>query len=373
MRVLMLDIDGLQPAYIGPYGCEWVPTPTLDRWAAAGVVFDQHFADCPEPTTTSWRTGRHALAPGTTTVDLLADLRSRGVRTARIGPSSESAGWDIEVLTGRDADAADLKPTRRAVRQAIEQIGDAADAFLRVKIESVLPPWPVPEAELAELLGQDEEDPDAWAGDLPARINPADDEAFGRLQWSYAAAVATFDNQLAKLLADCRKRGWGKDALWILTAGRGFPLGEHGPVGFADADVHEELVHLSLMMRWPHDEHAGTRVGSLTQPADLAPTLRQVFGLPFECAGDPWMGRSLVALACGGDTPVRDRAVSGVRLGEKTYWGYRTTEWYLMVDGERRLFVKPDDRWEVNDVQSRNQELAEVMEREFKSLLAPGQ
>ena len=38
MRVLVLVVDGLQAAYLGPYGNEWIDTPTLDQWAAAGVV-----------------------------------------------------------------------------------------------------------------------------------------------------------------------------------------------------------------------------------------------------------------------------------------------------------------------------------------------
>jgi arylsulfatase A-like enzyme len=129
MRVLVLTIDGLQPAYLGPYGCEWVATPTLDRWAAVGVVFDQHFADCPDIDAARhvWRTGRHALAPLARGADLIADLRAAGVRTAHVGPASD--GWDIDLPAARDdADPLALKPTRRAVRQAIEQIGPAASA-----------------------------------------------------------------------------------------------------------------------------------------------------------------------------------------------------------------------------------------------------
>ena len=46
MRILVVVVDGLQPASVGAYGNEWVATPFLDRWAAEGVVFDQHLADC---------------------------------------------------------------------------------------------------------------------------------------------------------------------------------------------------------------------------------------------------------------------------------------------------------------------------------------
>src|SRR5262245_3971131 len=72
MRVLVLTVDGLQPAYLGPYGNEWVPTPTLDHWAASGVVFDWHFADSPDLDSArrSWRSGRHSLAAEQSESDL---------------------------------------------------------------------------------------------------------------------------------------------------------------------------------------------------------------------------------------------------------------------------------------------------------------
>lgn len=342
MRVLVLNIDGLQSAYLGPYGCEWVPTPTLDRWSAAGVVYDQHFADCPEP----------RPVPG----ELLADLRAAGVRTARVGPAAD--GWELTVEIKRDADPLLLKPVRRAVRQAIEQLGGAADALLWVEIDALLPPWrPSPEA-VAEVFAvvedEEEEAVEPWTDPLPERIAADDDVTFDRLQRTYAAAVATFDTSLDKLLIDCAKRGWGDDAAWVLTAPRGFPLGEHGAVGFAECDLHEELVHLPLMVRRPQADQAGVRVGGFTQPAALGTILRGFFGLP-------------------GDVPVRESAITQVRRGDRTLWGYRSVGWYLMLDdrpdGERRLFVKPDDRWEVNDVRPRNQELAEEMEREFRECL----
>jgi hypothetical protein len=123
-------------------------------------------------------------------------------------------------------------------------------------------------------------------------------------------------------------------------------------------------------LRWPNLEHAGWRFGSFTQPADLAATLRELLGLPTMAAPDSWAGRSLLALTHSDDRLIRGTAVSGARRDGRTLWGYRTPSWYLMLDDSdspQRLFVKPDDRWEVNDLQARNQELAEELEREFKT------
>ncbi len=404
MRVLVLTIDGLQPAYLGPYGCEWVPTPALDRWAAVGVVFDQHFSDHPDPAAAraAWRSGRPQLPRVTPASgdsggapDLPSDLRNAGIRTARVGPplsadSPFAAGWDIDLPAGRDADdPCGLKPTRRAVRQTIERLSDAPNALLWVEIDALLPPWRPSDEAIAEFFADEPDEDEAeavdeagasetpppeplepWTDPLPDRIAPDDDRTFERLQRTYAAAVASFDAGLEGLLKDCTKRGWGDEAVWLLTSERGFPLGEHGPVGFAAADLHEELVHLPLMLRWPHAEHAGLRTSALTQPADLAPTLRELFGLLAPGGEEGQSGKSLVGLARGEDGPLRDRLINGRRVGERELWGLRTAEWYLLLDDSgaeetRRLFAKPEDRWEVNDIRPRRLELAEELEQEL--------
>src|SRR5438105_5656748 len=43
-RVLVLNVRGLSPFFLGAYGNEWVHAPNCDRLASRGVVFDQHFA-----------------------------------------------------------------------------------------------------------------------------------------------------------------------------------------------------------------------------------------------------------------------------------------------------------------------------------------
>jgi arylsulfatase A-like enzyme len=404
MRALVLVIDGLQPAYLGPYGNEWVATSTFDRWAAEGVVFDQHFADIPEPEAfrRALRTGRHPLTPASPGPDLLTDLRAAGVRTARVGlPLSPdfpyASGWDYDLPAERDPDEPfTLKPTRRAVRRAIELLGDAPNALLLIEIDALLPPWEPSEDAVAELFADAAEDEEAedefgeradailieaepllpWSGPLPGRIAKDDDQLFFRLQRTYAAAVASLDAGLGWLLADCSKRGWGEEVVQVLTSGRGFPLGEHGAVGFAAAEPHEELVHLPFLLRWPNAEYAGVRVGSLSQPADMAPTLREWFGLGTGKAGGPLAGMSLVALARGANQQLREYAVIASHVGGKAIWGIRSAAWYLLIDEQhgderRRLFVKPDDRWEVNDVRQPNLELADEMEQVLRTMTGP--
>jgi arylsulfatase A-like enzyme len=396
MRVLVLVVDGLQVAYLGPYGDEWGDTPTLDQWAAAGVVFDAHFADGPDPDAFrhAVRTGRHPRATPADSSDLLADLQAAGIRTARVGPRQAAAGWDFDLRAERDPDdPLAVKPTRRAVRQALERLGDAPHALLWVEIDALLPPWQPSEEALADLFAQPLEDGEAdddsadntemdaeevepvlpWTGPVPDRIAADDDLTFARLQRTYAAAVASLDDGVGRLLDDCTKRGWGGETHWVLTSGRGFPLGEHDAVGFSAPTLHEEFIHLPLLVRWPNAEHAGLRINSLTQPADLAPTLRELFGLQTNVRRDPLAGGSLLTLVRGHEQALRQFALSGGRGNDHAVWGIRSAEWYLLLDknadSPRQLFVKPDDRWEVNDVYQHHSELAEEMEQQLRAMV----
>ena len=110
MRAAVLIVNGLQPAYLGAYGCEWVPTPTIDRWAAHGVVFDNHFSDLPTPAAARqacWGRGN----------EVLAQLRAAGVKTAFVGPATvDAAAFDVRLTTKRESG-----PTcsARLVRNAI--------------------------------------------------------------------------------------------------------------------------------------------------------------------------------------------------------------------------------------------------------------
>lgn len=387
MRAVVVTINGLQPAYLGCYGCDWVPTPTFDHWAASGVVFDHHISDWPDLTAArrAWRFNPSSDS----TTDLIADLRNAGVPSARVGPSLGpndpfATGWGIPLTTKREAGPITLKSTRRAVRQVLEQWAEAPAALLWIDIDDLLPPWSVDDDGRDEFFDSeiDGEDGDAdevsaragiepWYGPVPDSIGPDDEGSFQRLQRTYAAAVASLDRALGRLWKDCDKAGWGDDALWLVTSPTGFPLGEHGAVGLARSDLHEELIHLPLLLRWPRDEFAGLRVSAFTQPPDIAATLRAVFGLA--PTSDAAAGHSLVTLARGEAGPIRAHALSVLPGATGRQMCVRTPEWFLLgtdnSDTTRRLYVKPDDRWECNDVAQHHPETVAELEHVIRENL----
>ena len=195
------------------------------------------------------------------------------------------------------------------------------------------------------------------------------------LHSSFAAAVTAFDADLGRVFDLLRSRGLDRSAVWAVTADRGFPLGEHGVIGTHRPWLHEELVHVPLIVRLPEAVGAGRRVSALTQPADLAQTLLAWLGVedgedkPRRSAD---AGHDLTPLMHGHVESVRPFAVSVLELGPAAEWAIRTPEWAFLLpvradpdDNPRppRLFEKPDDAWEVNDLRSRHPETAEELER----------
>jgi arylsulfatase A-like enzyme len=94
MNVIVVVCNSLHLGFLGAYGNAWIETPSLDRLAAEGIVFDHHFPEnlTTLPTRRSWWTGRYGFAdPEQGWTPLRPDERilpdvlwDQGVRTAFI-------------------------------------------------------------------------------------------------------------------------------------------------------------------------------------------------------------------------------------------------------------------------------------------------
>jgi arylsulfatase A-like enzyme len=392
MKVVVVNARGLHLGYVSACGNEWIATPTLDRLAAEGVVFDNHIADQPDAAGArrAWRSGRYDFPHpvGNATVgepspDLIHLLKDAGVVTSLIldagreSPANLADGWDVVMEAEGDEEASALEYALEGAGQALESLAETDHWLLWLELAPLLPPWETPdeflERYLVEYVEEDEEEEEAEVeaealepllDPATGPIDPRDDLTFIRLQRSYAAAVSYFDATLDLLWKELQERGLLDDVLLIVTTDHGLPLGEHGVVGLCRPLLHDELTHLPLLIRLPKAEQAGQRVLALTQPVDLMPTLLTAFGLP----PAPVHGHDLLPLARGTVARVRDYACSGFRVGEPIGWALRTPAWAFLLPlseeagGAARLYVKPEDRWELNDVVQHHPALAEHLE-----------
>lgn len=381
MNAIILVVDRLSAGQLGAYGNSWVETPELDRLACESFLLDQFVIDSPrlESLYRSFWQGLPALAcdDGRSGDDrMLAALLGRAdVATTLLTdepsvaahPAAASFDTLVELSAPDQAEAADsIEQTHLAefLANAIDLAQDAADPFLLwCHTRGLGAPWDAPWELRRRLAEADDPQPPRWT-DVPNLRLDDDydpDQLLGILQ-AYAGQVAVLDvcvGALVELLLG--DSDLGANTLLVLLSPRGFPLGEHHRVGTCDDALHGELVHVPMMVRFPDGLGAAARSQALIQPADIWATL-----LSWWKAGNhlsSTASRDLAELADGRAESFRDRISIVGHGGERAI---RTPAWYLR-DGESgkgesgKLFAKPDDRWEVNDVAGRHADLVDSL------------
>lgn len=341
MNVLLLTADGLAAHWLGCYGNEWVTTPHLNRLAAEGVVHDAHHAQLPtaEGASLVWPpkpqvNGRCLLMPQAT------------------GPTA----WCPDMLLASKPVLA-LDDISIAVEECQAQ---PASWLVACGVDWLLPPWRLARRSVAPYFGVDAIT-DAGVPlqpllDPPEGTLPTDetgDLLFQCVQHSYAAAVSRFDRLVGRVYQMLDGFAQLERTAIVVTSGYGLSLGEHGQIG--QPELHTACVHVPLVIRLPHAVEAGRHVTALTTTNDLPAT---ILGL---LQGDPRHG--LIPLwhgEPGGHATVCFGPLDGVRA-------LRTPERFvtLAADGTGQLFVKPEDRWEVNDLRLKHLDEAEQLEAEL--------
>jgi hypothetical protein len=208
----------------------------------------------------------------------------------------------------------------------------------------------------------------------------SDPAALDFLHRTFAAVVTKFDAELGLALEQFRARGLDRTAALLVTSERGYPIGEHGQVGPYRPWLHQAVVQVPLLLRLPEAEHAGRRVWAFTQPADVAPTLLSLLGA--SPPAGPVHGIDLLPLARGEVESVRPYACSGWVVNGVGEWAIHTPDRSLLLPGPQpegepdrppRLFEKPEDRWEVNDLRGRLVEEADRLEAVLREYVAAAQ
>lgn len=115
----------------------------------------------------------------------------------------------------------------------------------------------------------------------------------------YDSEVAALDDHLRGVFAELP--GY-EDAIIVIVADHGEEFLEHGNMIHGN-NLRQTQVHVPLMIKLPHNEHAGLRIKEKVSSIDILPTLADLAG-----AGDIGQidGRSLVPLWQGGGWPERD-------------------------------------------------------------------
>ena len=190
----------------------------------------------------------------------------------------------------------------------------------------------------------------------------------------YDGSVWQADSHVGSVIDELKRRGLWDNTLFIVLSDHGEELNEHGG-WLHDQSVYEELIHVPLIIRFPHGQRGGQRVGSLVSLLDVLPTIFDFLGEPGHSRGA--RGRSLMPLIRG-DEPAEedDFQIISMRINTKKYYRpakelrgdinlvVRHGDWKGIWNVEPKtleLYNLASDPGEQKDVSAANPQMALVM------------
>ncbi|MEX2093847.1 MAG: sulfatase-like hydrolase/transferase [Pirellulales bacterium] len=365
-NILVIAVDGLRAAALGAYGNTAFSTPALDQLAVESLLFDWCYADAvelPAIYRSLWQTDE----------PLAKSLAERGYTSTLVTDEPAVLALEgaehfhdcvqlpmIEAVRAEDVSHTALARSFAAVSEQIET-SQASPRLVWVHSRGMYGPWDAPLDLQEELLAREEGDPPPADAIHPPDLllDESDPDAAFRWSCAYAAQIMALDaciGGLCRTLAEAARDNW----LVVLSGVRGFPLGEHGRVGGVDGRLYAEQLHVPMLWRFPDSSGRLARSGKLALLADLSPSLLARVRGEFRI-------------------PERDALFAAGPTGERSI---RNADWSLRCEptgaGELpgddsccQLFVRPDDRWEANDVASLCPEVVEGLLARLSEIPAP--
>jgi arylsulfatase A-like enzyme len=388
----VIAVDGLRASALGAFGNTSFPTPALDRLAAESLLVEWCYAasaDLPDIYRALWNGSESAK--DSTGQSLARLFREAGYATTLVSddPSLASlAGTgDFEKTIELGAEhsshpiAKQSKTADTEMARAFSVVMDqltvnsaGSPKLLWLHTRGMYGSWDAP-LHLQETL-LDEEDASAIDSVNPPNVVIGDqddpDLAF-RYACAYGSQIMVLDDCVDKVLETLETAA----DMWVvsLLGTRGFPLGEHGRIGGIDGRMYAEQVHVPWMIRLPSLRGRLTRTAALASHCDLPATLAEAIGPAAGVDQRLFGGCSIAQFATSRRAPVRDSTISTSPIARSI----RTSSWCLREDiGEgddhfashrfttdSELYVRPDDRWEANDVAKLCPEVVEELRARF--------
>ena len=375
-RAIVIVFDRLGAGYLGPYGNTWLETPIFNQLASDSMVLEHAIADAVNLDTLYGR-----LWGGLGEASLLETCEQRQVSTRLVTDEDQvarhalaSAFQQTDLLRGISP-GANREPDETAIGQlmaaALGAIDESQHGLTWIHGRAMQAPWDAPWELRAQFA--DEEDPPPPDGcDPPVGTVPADPDPdlIQGWVWAYAGQVALLDACLEPVLETWNAFS-DTPTLLIVTAARGYSLGEHGHWGDASDVLYSERVHVPLFVACTGCDVAQVRSQTLVQTSSIQQTLRDWFG--FDDEGAEAAGGSLLSL-CHQDVMADGcRWPPLVSCRDQQTWLLRTPVWSATLANANaaleqidcRLYLKPDDIWDANDVAG----LCPEVVLEFRKLL----
>ena len=372
-NVLLIILDAARADRFGAYGYARPTSPTIDRIAREGVVFERAYTTAVftlmamSSLWTSQHPDRHHAGVAYNArlprdrVTLAELLDAAGIRTAGfISNAFAGPGWGLdrgfaefhELYEGGSGRADDYI---RVLPEWFEQHADER-FFLYLHLREPHFPYD-PLAPFDTQFGPDEpilrwqRASFEYFEDVNAGRAPFDDAALRHLESLYDGNLAYADQRLGELRELLQVSGVLENTVVIVTSDHGEALREHGHIGHM-VQLYEPSVRIPLIIRFPGGRGpAGARVRSFAGLADLTATIADIFGVLEGTAADrEFQGTSLLPSMYGGRT---NTTVHFQSYGERPRYAMRDERYKLIFDssnGREELYDLRSDPGETENL-----------------------
>ena len=403
-NILLIAIDSLRADRMSLYGYHRQTTPHMDRFAAGGTWFRNTFS--PHiPTTSGYAsmlTGldcfgtqvvalRHRGGMTRKAKALPEVLRAEGYNTTCVGFSGNAASRGFSrYLDFAGWGSWDERPSTKA-----QNLNDVAQPELE-RLARSRKPWFVllrhmdphspylPPSPFDRMFYHGNEfDPrnksmgpvmsfkpfcDYFATWMPPGVT---DRHY--IDAQYDGAIAYMDACIQSIFAQLEQMGVLDDTIVVINSDHGETLYEH-ECWFDHHGMYDNVLHVSLIIRYPKKVPAGLCVEGFNQQKDLMPTLLDLAGIR---SGLKFDGQSLMKLVRG----TKASFESEFYITECTWMrkhGWRTPQWKLIMALEPDFHFKPpvelynlvEDPQENNNVAGRYPDVVEALRKRMNRFIS---
>lgn len=277
LNLLVITLDTTRADRIGAYGYEGVETPTIDRLAREGVLFEQTMAAAPltcpahcsiftskfPPDHGVRDNGGFFLSPKQLTLATL--LKRRGFQTGAvvaayvldhkwgIGQGFDTYVDEFEMAESRGVGMGDIR------RPGNEVVDRALPWLEKVKHQRFF----------------------AWLHFYDPHAPYTEPEPFKTryAEHPYLGAIAFMDSQIARVIDFLERNGLMEKTVIAVIGDHGESLGQHGEEthGFF---VYESTTRVPFIIRAPFENVRHRRVADPVRSVDLMPTVLDLMGIP---------------------------------------------------------------------------------------------
>jgi choline-sulfatase len=276
-NIILITLDTTRADRMGFLGSTRGLTPNLDAFARQSVIFTRAYSQEPltTPSHASILSGTYPQFNHVSDLGAMLEkdvpflpaiLRANGYRTAAfvgssiLDPAAAAPGFD------RGFQVYDAKFHKRARGedryQSIERRAD--DVVQRALAWASRTPGPL----FLWIHVYDAHDPYDPPEPFKARFRSA----------PYDGEIAYVDSVMGKLFSALQAKGISQNAVIAIMADHGEAFGEHGEERHG-MFLYDETIHVPLLIKFPKDRLAGSKVGGKVRLVDVAPTLLQEAGV----------------------------------------------------------------------------------------------